>query len=1132
MKKYSPEDIIETITSLSPEIRNRTMEDLFESLGKKDLLDTVYHLDEFRRKTRNLYYRVRASLFLFAIHRFYLIGKGHLKALGKIPYSGIKHALKRNFEKAIDVYLSQANKYGFDEALCSSLGDAYHKLAFSYLLDQVHKSIETSSGNEVLFSKRSVEEYPFRTPSCLSKKDQSSGLYPIIFDRMGVRMDPSHSGWSDIFFLGMDFPEGARVTNISINLGIFERDKDIKPPIESYIRVIDDPLIRITSTDLSESKDIDNLDEIFNYANDHLGLLKAGIVASGIILPSFKNKNFKLQDVLGKLIGRDGGFELVTRVRGIPKGSRLAVSTSLLACIITNCMRFSGQIENQEGTITDNERRLVSSRAILGEWLGGSGGGWQDSGGIWPGIKVITGKLAEKGDPEFSISRGCLLPAHRILSKDDSVIDIENRLSSSIILVHGGLAQDVGPILEMVTEKYLLRLNREWEARNKGYDIFDRIVDAIKKGDIKELGKLTSKNFDECITPIIPWVTNSFTEEIRSYLENKYGNDFWGFLMLGGMTGGGMAYIVEPTRKKEIVEDLKVFMKYTKDKYASALPFAMDPVIYMFNINHDGITAKLKIGNEALMPDEYFKHKIMQGFTTDNKEEILSMVDLKYFVESSGYNYKTNWETVELESFYKGKFNIDLGNIEISLKGKNSDWESKSAEIKNENGFDMDEHRKLKREIKSGKISVKSNRLPKGTLIEDAEYQDIIILPSENKDRSSFKDPIKTGNDILANNEVAVITFAAGVGSRWTSGAGVVKTVNPFVKISGKHRSFAELHIAKTRKLSRGKNPIQHVFTTSFLTHEALKSQLDITSNFNYDGPIYLSRAHAIGHRLYPTKRDLRFIWEELPQQRMTENVQRVLDDLHDTLIRWSIESGEAEDYTSNEPHQRFYPPGHWYEVPNLLRNGTLAKMLMENPELKYLFIHNGDTLGACLDPLVLGLHADSGKNLSFEVTPRRFEDRGGGLARVDGKLCLIEGLALPSEEDEFKLSYYNTLTSTLSIDGFLEYFNLTRDDIISSLEIRSSKEKIHQNLKMVESKLPTYVTIKDVKLRWGAGHEDVFPVLQCEKLWGDITTLENISVQYLSVHRFRGQQLKDPDQLDRWSMDGSRDHIKSLTDL
>ncbi len=35
------------------------------------------------------------------------------------------------------------------------------------------------------------------------------------------------------------------------------------------------------------------------------------------------------------------------------------------------------------------------------------------------------------------------------------------------MLVHGGMAQDVGPILEMVTEKYLLRSESEWRARRE-----------------------------------------------------------------------------------------------------------------------------------------------------------------------------------------------------------------------------------------------------------------------------------------------------------------------------------------------------------------------------------------------------------------------------------------------------------------------------------------------------------------------------------------------------------------------------------------------------------------------------------------------------------------------------------------
>ncbi len=56
---------------------------------------------------------------------------------------------------------------------------------------------------------------------------------------------------------------------------------------------------------------------------------------------------------------------------------------------------------------------MVVARAILGEWLGGSGGGWQDSGGVFPGVKIIQGVLAGEGDPEAGISRGRLLAPAR-----------------------------------------------------------------------------------------------------------------------------------------------------------------------------------------------------------------------------------------------------------------------------------------------------------------------------------------------------------------------------------------------------------------------------------------------------------------------------------------------------------------------------------------------------------------------------------------------------------------------------------------------------------------------------------------------------------------------------------------------
>ena len=61
-----------------------------------------------------------------------------------------------------------------------------------------------------------------------------------------------------------------------------------------------------------------------------------------------------------------------------------------------------------------------------------------------------------------------------------------------MVLVHGGMAQNVGPVLEMVTEKYLLRSKQEWNSRQEALAILDTILDALKSGDIEAIGKATN----------------------------------------------------------------------------------------------------------------------------------------------------------------------------------------------------------------------------------------------------------------------------------------------------------------------------------------------------------------------------------------------------------------------------------------------------------------------------------------------------------------------------------------------------------------------------------------------------------------------------------------------------------------
>ena len=208
-----------------------------------------------------------------------------------------------------------------------------------------------------------------------------------------------------------------------------------------------------------------------------------------------------------------------------------------------------------------------------------------------------------------------------------------------------------------------------------------------------------------------------------------------------------------------------------------------------------------------------------------------------------------------------------------------------------------------------------------------------------------------------------------------------------------------------------------------------------------------------------------------------------------------------------------------------MLRNGVLARLLRERPALRTLMLRNIDTVGADMDPGILGAHLQRGAALSFEVIPRRLEDRGGGLARVDGRPRIVEGLAMPREEDEFRLSYYNTMTTWIDIDGFLALFGLNRADL-------ENESRVSDAVRSLANRMPTYVTLKDVKKRWWHGQEDIFPVCQFEKLWSDLSALPDADCAFLVVARARGQQLKDPAQLDGWLRDGSAARVEALCDF
>jgi len=588
--------------------------------------------------------------------------------------------------------------------------------------------------------------------------------------------------------------------------------------------------------------------------------------------------------------------------------------------------------------------------------------------------------------------------------------------------------------------------------------------------------------------------------------------------MLGGMSGGGMGFIFAPERRREGQERLRDIMLATKQELNSALPFAMDPVVYDFAINETGSVAAFLSGTEALLPVEFYRHAVPDWLRRAARE-------------------LTSRERTDLQQFTRAtrtraEFTAALPSLLDQLL-PSADSESRNAERLAEllaaNGFDRAQHEQIRTDLRSGRIGLAMNRLPANTLIEDVPADALFNFADEKPAPDATSGFRAAGAAALQRGELAVLTYAAGVGSRWTQGAGVVKGLHPFAKLGGRHRSFIETHLARTRRAARDcGTAIPHIFTTSHLTHApierwlaqgaaAARQQGDSVADH-----VVLSPGRSIGLRLVPTVRDLHFAWDETAQQKLDEQKEKMRESVRAALVNWARSAGEGSDYTDNLPEQCLHPVGHWFEIPNLLKNGTLARLLAERPQLRTLVAHNIDTLGASPDPALLGWFQSSGATLGWEVIPKRIEDHGGGLARVDGRLRIVEGLALPREEDEFALSYYNSNTCWIDIDRLLAVFGLSRNDL-------ADVERTAAAVRALAARLPTYVTLKDVKKRWGHGQEDVYPVAQFEKLWGDMTALPECTSVFAIVPRARGQQLKDQAQLDAWQRDGSAAAIDSL---
>jgi len=325
----------------------------------------------------------------------------------------------------------------------------------------------------------------------------------IVWARAPARLDLG-GGWTDTPPYSLEW--GGCVTNAAVDL-------NSQPPIQAYVRVIEEPVIRIGSIDLGVRIEIRRFEELMDYrqATGSFALAKAAIALSGLSPsgPAHERSLKKALEAFG------GGIELTT-LAAIPKGSGLGTSSIMGAVIVASLGRVMGR--------QLSARELFHSVLRLEQALT-TGGGWQDQiGGVVDGVKMI---VTEPG----------MIPDAHIHYLPSDILD-PNTNGGQTLLYYTGITRLAKNILQQVVGRYL---NRDREAmttlRHIGSLARD-VMDTFIRKDIEQFGYLidVAWQLNKRLDP------NSSNDEIEALFARVQPHIYGGKLL--GAGGGGFMLMI------------------------------------------------------------------------------------------------------------------------------------------------------------------------------------------------------------------------------------------------------------------------------------------------------------------------------------------------------------------------------------------------------------------------------------------------------------------------------------------------------------------------------------------------------------------------------------------------------------
>lgn len=326
----------------------------------------------------------------------------------------------------------------------------------------------------------------------------------IVWARAPARLDIG-GGWTDTPPYSLEW--GGCVTNAAIDL-------NGQPPIQAYVRVIDEPVVRIGSIDLGVRIEVRQFEDLMDYrqATGSFALAKAAMALSGLAPNGGRTAKRSLKKTLEAF---GGGIELTT-LAAIPKGSGLGTSSIMGAVIVAALGRVMGRPLSQ--------RQLFHSVLRLEQALT-TGGGWQDQiGGVVDGVKMI---VTEPG----------MVPDAHIHYVPSDILDPRTN-GGRTLLYYTGITRLAKNILHQVVGRYLNRDRDAVATLQHIGSVAREVMDAFIRKDIEQFGRLmdVAWRLNKRLDP------NSSNDEIEA-LFARVSPHLHGGKLLGAGGGGFMLMI-------------------------------------------------------------------------------------------------------------------------------------------------------------------------------------------------------------------------------------------------------------------------------------------------------------------------------------------------------------------------------------------------------------------------------------------------------------------------------------------------------------------------------------------------------------------------------------------------------------